>query len=81
MDRRIGIAAALLLTTYGRGSLSAAELDAYFPAPRVPYSLVVTTTSPAQQCCRICRKGKACGNSCINVDLQCHQPPGCACDG
>ncbi len=24
--------------------------------------------------------GKACGNSCINVDYQCYQPPGCACN-
>jgi hypothetical protein len=24
--------------------------------------------------------GKACGNSCINVSLKCHQPPGCACN-
>ena len=33
------------------------------------------------QCCKICRKGKACGNSCINRNYTCHQPPGCACDG
>lgn len=32
-------------------------------------------------CCKICRAGKACGNSCISVDKVCHQPPGCACDG
>ncbi len=38
---------------------------------------------PQQQrsCCKICRKGKACGNSCINVNYTCRQPPGCACDG
>ena len=35
----------------------------------------------AQACCKICSKGKACGNSCISRDKQCHQPPGCACDG
>lgn len=35
----------------------------------------------AQSCCRICRKGKACGNSCINRSYTCHQPPGCACNG
>ena len=32
-------------------------------------------------CCRICTKGKACGNSCIARDKDCYQPPGCACDG
>ncbi len=31
-------------------------------------------------CCRVCTTGKACGNSCINRQLTCHQPPGCACD-
>jgi hypothetical protein len=31
-------------------------------------------------CCKHCRKGKACGDSCIAVEKQCHQPPGCACD-
>lgn len=34
-----------------------------------------------RSCCKICRKGKACGNSCISRSYTCHQPPGCACDG
>jgi len=32
-------------------------------------------------CCRVCRKGKACGDSCISRSHKCQQPPGCACDG
>ncbi len=40
--------------------------------------------SPAQPelaaCCKICSKGKACGNSCISRSYTCHKPPGCACD-
>jgi len=32
-------------------------------------------------CCKICSKGKACGNSCISPSRQCHRPRGCACDG
>jgi len=32
-------------------------------------------------CCKVCRAGKACGDSCISRDKTCHQPPGCACDG
>lgn len=32
-------------------------------------------------CCKTCRAGKACGNSCISRSKTCHQPPGCACDG
>lgn len=35
----------------------------------------------AQACCRYCCTGKPCGNSCINRNLTCHQPPGCACWG
>lgn len=34
-----------------------------------------------RECCKICRKGKACGDSCIARDKKCHKPPGCACDG
>ncbi len=30
--------------------------------------------------CKTCRKGKACGNSCISRTKTCHKPPGCACD-
>lgn len=32
-------------------------------------------------CCRVCTTGKACGNSCINRNYTCRQPPGCACNG
>ena len=38
-------------------------------------------TDVARTCCKICRTGKACGNSCISRDKNCHQPPGCACNG
>ena len=33
-----------------------------------------------QSCCRICTKGKACGNSCIARHLNCHRGRGCACN-
>ena len=32
-------------------------------------------------CCKTCRKGKACGNSCISRNKRCSKPPGCACNG
>jgi hypothetical protein len=35
----------------------------------------------AQMCCKVCHKGKACGDTCIARDKECHLPPGCACDG
>jgi hypothetical protein len=46
------------------------------PAPAKP-------TKPADEprtCCRVCSKGKACGDSCISRRLTCQKPPGCACD-
>lgn len=32
-------------------------------------------------CCKVCSKGKACGDSCISQDRQCTRGGGCACDG
>lgn len=32
-------------------------------------------------CCKTCRQGKACGDTCIAEDAQCTVGPGCACDG
>jgi hypothetical protein len=32
-------------------------------------------------CCKVCRTGKACGDSCIAADKVCHKGSGCACDG
>lgn len=31
-------------------------------------------------CCKICREGKACGDSCISRSYTCHKGPGCACN-
>ena len=39
-----------------------------------------TPAAVAQRCCKICRKGKACGNSCISRSKTCRKPPGCACN-
>jgi hypothetical protein len=35
----------------------------------------------SQQCCKICRQGKACGDTCISRQDTCHVGQGCACDG
>jgi hypothetical protein len=37
--------------------------------------------SSNRPCCKICRKGKACGNSCISRSYRCHKGRGCACNG
>ncbi len=44
----------------------------------------VTPPKPASRpraCCRTCRKGKACGDSCIARNKTCRKGPGCACNG
>ncbi len=40
----------------------------------------INLCTPASKCCKICSKGKACGNSCISANYNCHQPKGCACN-
>ena len=30
-------------------------------------------------CCKVCTKGKPCGDTCIAQDKTCHVGPGCAC--
>lgn len=37
--------------------------------------------SPGPSCCRVCREGKACGDSCISRTQTCNVGPGCACNG
>jgi hypothetical protein len=32
-----------------------------------------------EECCRVCRSGKPCGDGCVPHDRQCDKPPGCAC--
>lgn len=31
-------------------------------------------------CCKVCSTGKACGDSCISRNKECHKQPGCACN-
>jgi hypothetical protein len=51
------------------------------PLQRAPAAGASTLlSSPSAECCKVCRKGKACGNTCIAREKDCHQPPGCACD-
>jgi hypothetical protein len=73
-----------LLISY---SASSASNDAVEPhldqivktAPRAnPFGLEQYVTG---YCCRVCSRGKACGDTCIAADKICHVGPGCACDG
>ncbi|HEV2301502.1 MAG TPA: hypothetical protein VGR91_08025 [Stellaceae bacterium] len=37
--------------------------------------------APASGCCKTCRKGVPCGNSCVAPGETCRKGPGCACAG
>lgn len=50
------------------------ELDNFEPVELIGAEL-------ASRCCKVCKKGKACGNSCIARSKTCHKGRGCACDG
>lgn len=50
-------------------------------ATPTPTTRPAPAPAPRRTCCRICRTGKACGNSCINRSYTCRRPPGCACNG
>lgn len=76
------MAAPLRVLVFGAG------LWASVPGPPAQVALAVPPEAPqdaakcipADKCCRICDKGKACGNSCISRKLVCHKGRGCACD-
>ena len=52
-----------------------------FTMPRAKPGRSPSTTEPAKMCCKVCRKGQACGNSCISRRYTCRKPIGCACNG
>jgi hypothetical protein len=39
------------------------------------------STAPGGGCCKVCTKGKACGDTCIEATKTCHVGRGCACNG
>jgi hypothetical protein len=45
------------------------------PSPFHEFSL----ERAAAKCCKVCTKGKPCGDTCIAQDKTCHVGPGCAC--
>jgi hypothetical protein len=46
-----------------------------------PFNEIEQAESAAaeKQCCKVCSKGKPCGDTCIEKSDVCHVPPGCAC--
>lgn len=48
-------------------------------SPPKPAKAKPAPAVPQRTCCKHCRKGKPCGNSCIASHKVCHKGPGCAC--
>jgi hypothetical protein len=40
-----------------------------------------SAAAQGRYCCKVCSKGKACGDSCIARWKTCHKGRGCACNG
>jgi hypothetical protein len=57
------------------------NIVASYSYPATPVAPSTTPNRTRRSCCRICRTGKACGNSCITRNKTCRKPPGCACNG
>jgi hypothetical protein len=78
LRRRVGrlvqaFAVALLLASAAPYVVARAD-QANMVAP-----LATSTAQTPQQCCRVCRKGQPCGDSCISAEKQCKRSTGCAC--
>jgi hypothetical protein len=61
--------------------LAVVALLSFGAAPGLALEAAPQTVELApRECCKVCKKGKACGDSCISRDKDCHKPPGCACN-
>lgn len=90
---RVCLSALLLLSTlpaFGQAALTTQRPISVDPAvaiqPKDFWSELKLLGGSSDQliaaaCCKICSKGKACGDSCISRSKQCHKGAGCACDG
>ncbi len=76
---RIIGAALIALGVLAAGPASAAD-EKSMPPRSWQMLLLEPPSAVLAACCKTCRKGKACGNSCISRTKTCHKPPGCACD-
>lgn len=84
VDNMKRLIAALLFTLAAPGMILADAPEEKVVDPGsflLRIELLQSATQTYQSCCKTCRKGKACGNSCISRTKSCRVGPGCACDG
>jgi hypothetical protein len=83
------ILAILVASAFVMAAASAADVaqSSTPQAPEAPVAIPQPTwlhsnhADQSQVCCKICTVGKACGDTCISRDKDCHVGRGCACDG
>ncbi len=72
---------AVLLGLLAGGSAVAKDGTATVLSPSERVRMLGSHPVVSQGCCKVCRKGKACGDSCISRSKSCRAGQGCACDG
>ena len=78
-----GVWCAVFFTYHANGEAATATPRGYVYEPLLKKDAPPRpkTTVRSRPCCKICRKGKACGDSCIARNKTCRKGPGCACNG
>lgn len=69
-------AALALLASSGMTLAQTAPVD----GPHMARLRALAAQPTLASCCKVCSKGKACGDSCIARSKTCHKGVGCACD-
>lgn len=79
---RIVIAAAAVISLSGATTVDEQPAATSSPTPLERLLSIVDeqATVVADKCCKRCRKGKACGDSCISSQRTCTKGQGCACN-
>jgi hypothetical protein len=84
---------ALALTMLASNGLAAESVQPRQPTAQAPnwirssvlpsenkfLRMVKAPNNLTAECCKVCTKGKPCGDTCISQDKTCHVGPGCAC--
>ncbi len=64
-----------------RGLWAKGNTEGSRPATRAPpMEATAVSCTPRSECCKVCQKGQACGNSCISASYTCRKGRGCACN-
>ena len=84
MRKLIGIVVVVVIVAGGRLNFAEARRATSAQPSQSEEDMPKTKNGKAKEtlepCCKYCRRGKACGNFCINRARPCYQAAGCACD-